>query len=279
MADIASVSRTDLRERRQKLQRQRRMKIIQAIWQTIAVSGLAGGLLWFAIQPMWVLKAPKQIEMRSGNRRLPEQAIQSLLVLSYPQSLWRIQPTAIAQSLKKQPSITQATVNRRLFPPGLIIEIKERVPVAIAQPSNDKNSFSPSKRAAVGLLDVDGVWMPLDKYRVTNPNIKLPSLKILGSIEQYRSYWPEIYQAVSQSSVKVTEIDFQNPTNLILKTELGQVHLGAPSPQISQQIKLLTQIRHLTTEINPSLIEFIDLKNSEYPLVQMNQKTRSVKPR
>ena len=65
--------------------------------------------------------------------------IRSLLVLSYPQSLWRIEPTAIAKSLKQQPTIAQASVSRRLFPPGLMIEIKERVPVAMAQCSAANN--------------------------------------------------------------------------------------------------------------------------------------------
>jgi cell division septal protein FtsQ len=63
MADIASVSRTDLTQRRKRLRRQRRVKIIQMIWQTMAVGGLAGTLLWGAIQPIWVLKTPESIEI------------------------------------------------------------------------------------------------------------------------------------------------------------------------------------------------------------------------
>ncbi|NMG19900.1 cell division protein FtsQ/DivIB, partial [Brasilonema bromeliae] len=128
MAGIVSVSRSDLKGRRKKLRQKRQMKIIQTIWQTIVVSSLAGGLLWTAIQPIWVLKTPKDIEVL-GNHVLSGEAIQSLLVVSYPQSLWRIEPHRIAESLKQQPMIVQANVNRRLFPPGLIIQIKERVPV------------------------------------------------------------------------------------------------------------------------------------------------------
>ena len=123
MAGMVSVSRTDLQVRRHKLRRQRQMKIIQAIWQTSAVSSLLGGLLWVASQPMWVLSAPKQIEIVNGSSSLSPEAISSLLVLSYPQSLWRIEPSLIADSLTKQPTIAKASVKRRLFPPGLIIDI------------------------------------------------------------------------------------------------------------------------------------------------------------
>jgi cell division protein FtsQ len=298
MAGIISVSRTDLAHRRQKLRRQRQMKIIQAIWRSFAISGLAGGLLWLAIQPMWVLNAPKQIVMKSGNQLLSAEAIQSLVVLSYPQSLWRIQPSLIANSLKKQPTIAEATVSRRLFPPGLIIEINERIPVALAvplrgsklggaslregfgeaiaqTPHQRKTGFS-NQQASMGLLDASGVWMPLEKYTSLNPTVKLPILKVIGSPEQYRPFWKQLYQAVSQSSVKIIEIDCQDPTNLILKTELGNVYLGSPSPQLSEQINILAQMRHLPTKLNPSQIEYIDLKNPESPLVQLNQKNQKV---
>ncbi|MEH2240757.1 cell division protein FtsQ/DivIB [Nostoc sp.] len=272
MAGIISVSRTDLAQRRKKLRRQRQMRIIQAIWRTFAITGLASGLLWVAVQPVWVLKTPKQIVMKSGNQLLSDETTQSLLVLSYPQSLWRIEPAAIANSLKKQPTIAQAIVKRRLFPPGLIIEIQERVPVAVTQtPGN--------KKVTIGLLDASGVWMPLEKYTSLNPTKKLPNLRVIGLPKQYCLYWTQLHQAVSQSPVKVMEINCQNPTNLILKTELGNVHLGVPGPQLSEQIKVLAQMRHLAAKLNSGEIEYIDLKNPEFPLVQMNQKDLKLTPK
>jgi cell division protein FtsQ len=274
MAGMVSVSRTDLRVKRHKLRRQRQMKIIQAIWRIFAVSSLLGGLLWVASQPMWVLETPKQIEIKSGLRSLSPEAIQKVLVLSYPQSLWRIEPSLIAESLTKQPIIAKASVTRRLFPPGLIIDIQERVPVAVAQSHHQANLTSDANIASsTGLLDANGIWMNQEKYTLLNPTVKLPSLIVIGSFEQYRSYWNQLYQSVSQSSVKIMEIDCQDPTNIIMKTELGYVHLGAVSPQISEQIKVLAQMSHLPTQLNPNQIEYIDLKNPESPLVQMNQKT------
>ncbi|MEH2319673.1 cell division protein FtsQ/DivIB [Nostoc sp.] len=272
MAGIISVSRTNLAQRRQKLRRQRRMKIIQAIWRTFAITGLTGGLFWVVVQPVWMLKAPKQILMKSGDKLLSDETAQSLLVLSYPQSLWRIEPSAIANSLKKQPTIAEAIVKRRLFPPGLIIEIQERVPVAVTQTSGNK-------KVTIGLLDASGAWMPLEKYTSLNPTSKLPNLKVIGSPKQYCLYWTQLHQAISQSPVNVIEIDCRNPTNLILKTELGNVHLGAPGPQLSEQIKVLAQMRHLGAKLNSSQIEYIDLKNPDFPLVQMNQKAPKLTPK
>ena len=266
MAGIVSVSRIDIEGRRDKLRKKRQLKVIQAIWQTIAVSSLAGGLLWVTIQPIWVLKDPEDIVI-TGNQLLSERAIQSLLVLSYPQSLWRIEPSRIAQFLVKQPTIAQATVSRRLFPPGLIVQVKERVPVAIVLTRGAQQ-----KKVSTGLLDASGVWIPLEKYTSLNPNLILPSLKVIGLSDKYCLYWTSLYQAVSQSSVKVMEIDCQDPTNIILNTELGRVHIGTPSVQIFEKIKVLAQMRPLKAQLKPSQIEYIDLKNPEQPLVQMNQK-------
>ncbi|MHC0063953.1 cell division protein FtsQ/DivIB [Nostoc sp. UIC 10890] len=272
MAGIISVSRTDLAQRRKKLRRQRQMRIIQAIWRTFAITSLAGGLLWIAVQPVWMLKAPKQIVMKSGNKLLSDETTQSLLVLSYPQSLWRIEPSAIASSLKKQPTIAQAIVRRRLFPPGLFIEVQERIPVAVTQTRDNK-------KVTIGLLDASGAWIPLEKYTSLNPTRKLPNLRVIGSPKQYYLYWTQLHEAISQSPVKVMEVDCQNPTNLILKTELGNVHLGVPGPKLSEQIKLLAQMRHLTAKFNSGQIEYIDLKNPEFPLVQMNQKDQKSTPK
>jgi cell division protein FtsQ len=278
MPDIVSVSQKDLAQRRQKLRRQRQVKILQTIWRTVAISGLAGGLFWVAIQPIWVLKTPKQVLMTSGDQSLSQEAVQSLLPLSYPQSLWRIKPSIIAESLKKQPTIAQATVNRRLFPPGLIVEIEERIPVALAQKTKNQGN---AHKANTGLIDANGIWMPLEKYTLMNPKVKLPSLKVIGLPEQYGSYWNQLYAYVSQSSVKITEIDCQDPTNLKLKTEIGNVYLGSFSAQLPTQISLLHKLRNLPKKLNPSEIEYIDLTNPDSPLVHMIQKNQmldSAKP-
>ncbi|MFM6001405.1 MAG: cell division protein FtsQ/DivIB [Dolichospermum sp.] len=299
MAGIISVSRTNLAQRRQKLRRQRHIKLIKTTWRTVAVTGIAAALLWVAIQPMWVLQDSKQIVIKSGGKiNLTPKDVYSLLGLSSPQSLWRIEPSLIAESLKKQPNIAQATISRRLFPPGLMIEIHERVPVAIVQirkkqtatsctasslrKSTDvkkpcvQNNSAANKQSELGLLDASGVWMPMAKYMSMNPQGKLPQMMVIGSPGEYRPFWTQLYEAIGQSSLKVTEIDFQDPTNLILKTELGVVHLGSPSNKLPEQIQVLERMRHLGTQFNPINIDYIDLKNPAMPLVQVNQKKPSL---
>lgn len=275
MTSIASVSQAELSQRRRMLRRQRRLKLFQALWRTSAVCGLAGGLVWTTTQPFWVLRESNQIVIE-GNQLLSAQAIQSLVPLSYPQSLLRIEPEAIARSLESQPPIAEATVTRQLFPPSLTVQVKERVPVAIAL-TNPPNGTALTSKAAVGLLDANGVWMPLQSYNALKHTLELPKLKVIGTPEQYRPYWTQMYPALSHSPVRVIEVDCHNPTNLILKTELGIVHLGPYSSRFAEQLNVLDQMRQLPTQLNNGQIAYINLKNPDSPSVQMNQPKELVK--
>lgn len=276
MAGIVSVSRTDLESRRKKLRQKRMLHFIQAVWRTAAVSSLAGSLLWVAIQPIWVVNNPTKQIVISGNKLLSEDAIESLLIQSNPQlresqSLLRIDPRTIAKSLEQEEPIASADVKRRLFPPGLIVQIKERAPVAVAQ-TLEKPGDDTSQLTSIGLLDINGLLMPIEKYQSLSSTVELPNFKVIGSPEQYRPYWSQVYTAITKSAVKVTSIDWQDPTNIILKTELGTVHLGSPSSHLPEQIKLLAQMRNLPKLLKPNQFEYLDLRNPSSPVVQMNDK-------
>ncbi len=268
MTSLASVSQSELVTRRQKLRHLRRIRAVQSIWRSLVLCGLAGGLVWITTTPEWVIRKPEQIAIE-GNRMLSGQAIRSFVPLSYPQSLWRLQPQEIAEKLQAQAPIAHATVTRQLLPPGLTIQVKERQPVAIAQPLVWSTHKHPSSDSATGLLDEQGIWIPMEKYTALNSSVQLPTLKVIGSVTQYSSYWPGLYRAVSHSPVKVYEIDCREPANLILKTELGNVHFGSYSSRFAYQLSTLDRMRELPTRLRASQIAYIDLKNPDNPSIKM----------
>ena len=61
--------------------------------------------------------------------------------------------------------IAKAKVTRNLFPPSLTIEVAERLPVAVAQPTAALRSNSDKEK--VGWLDARGGWMPSESYTAT----------------------------------------------------------------------------------------------------------------
>ncbi|NEQ27613.1 MAG: FtsQ-type POTRA domain-containing protein, partial [Microcoleus sp. SIO2G3] len=232
---FADVSRAQLAERRRQLRRQRKVRIMQASWRLLFVLGIASGSVWVMSLPAWVVRQPQQVEIE-GNRLLSTATVQKLLPIRYPQSLWQIQPEAVAHQLEQQAPIARAIVSRHLFPPGLKVQIQERTPVAIAVLGGNEAS----------LLDAEGNSMPLQSYHSINQAIALPTLKVTGMRSEYRSQWALLYPMVSTSPVKISEIDWRQPSNLILKTELGMVHCGAFSERFEQQIRALDRMRQLT---------------------------------
>jgi cell division protein FtsQ len=271
---VTSVSPAEIKGRRVALRRQRRRQILQGVWRTVTVSGMASGLVWGATQPMWTIRKPEQIAVE-GNKYISDRAIRSLISLSYPQPLLRIEPNAIASSLASPQSvIAEATVTRQLLPPGLSVQVQERQAVAMAMGRSDR-----LKRDPVGLVDANGIFIPLERYTALQASVPLPRLKILGAREQYLPVWPQIYSAVHDSSVKVFEIDWRNPENIIIKTELGIVHLGSDTSQLPTQLNILTRMRSLPSKLKSSQIAYIDLKNPESPAIQMIQSNPAPTPK
>lgn len=265
MTSIAPVSHNDLNQRRKTLRRQRRTRFFQSSWRRIAVVGLAASAMWAATLPAWVIRKPEQVTIE-GNRFLSAQTIRTLLPIAYPQSLLKVQPQPIAEALKTKSAIANATVDRQLFPPGLVVKIQERIPVALTAGSTAQ------------LLDAEGKLIPVETYTALNQNFKLPTLRVTGNPDRYQASWASLYDSISRNPVKVSEVNWEDLGNLILKTELGIVHFGPYNSAIfPSQLKALDQIRQLPTRMNSAQISYIDLRNPSSPRVQMNSVQTPVK--
>lgn len=273
MTSITSVSRAELTQRRRQLRQKRRVRHLQSLWRILAIGSLAGGLIWGVTLPGWMIRQPDQVEIQ-GNQFLSTQAIFALLSLSYPQSLLKVKPQALVEKLESSAPIASATVTRQLFPPRLTIYVRERQPVAVALANPTAAKFS-----KVGLLDANGVWMPLDSYTSLDRSLKLPTLKVAGMREEYAAQWPSLYQEISQSPVKIAEIDLQNPANLILKTDIGVFYLGPYSAKLPTQLDAIDRMRKLPQQFNPKQIAYIDLQTPELPTIQTVKTPEPIKSR
>jgi cell division protein FtsQ len=263
MVTVGTVSSTQLKKRRQHLQQQRRTQFWQGAWRSLMIWVIAGGLTWGIARPEWVIQEPQQIKIE-GNKLLSAQKIHSLLSLSYPQSLFHIQPPELAQELEAFAPIAEARVERQVFPPGLTVEISERVPVAIAQ-RIQANQDSPQ----LGFLDAQGVWIPLEQYSDLSSNPDALSLRVTITKDSELTHWSDFYESIRYSTVKIFAVNWQNPNNLILETELGTVHLGRYTPQLREQLTVLAQMGHLPDHLDYRLLDYIDISDPNSPLIQL----------
>ncbi|MBP0030106.1 cell division protein FtsQ/DivIB [Roseofilum sp. Guam] len=269
MTIIQPISKQELIERRKQLRQRQRLKVLQTLWQTVAVGAIAYGGGWLLTQPNWAIREPEQVII-TGNELVTTEALREILPIQYPQLVFRLQPDKIAQTLKAKGPVAQARVTRQLFPLRLTIEVSERFPVAIAIESRQSQT--------VGLIDEQGIWMPMENYTELT-SFPLPTLKIIGPLVHYQSYWPQAYTALKESPVQITELNWEDPKNLILTTELGQVHLGVYTPQFSKQLQVLDQMRQLPQQLDPRQMNYIDLRNPDAPSIEMKSSSTPFNPK
>jgi cell division protein FtsQ len=265
MTRVSPLSRDTLQTRRQSLRRRRRISIIQILWRFWALSGLTAAIFWGATRPVWLIHTPRQINV-TGNHLLSDEMVQALMPLSYPQPLMKVEPEVLAQQLRDRGPIVTATVTRQLLPPRLNVHIQERVPVAVVQPGDSADDTN-TQYLQAGFLDAHGAWMPLTSFGLGSASPQLPTLELRGIQSQYQRYWPQIYETISMSPVAISELDWQDPNNLVLETALGTVYLGPYSPDLSQQLATLDQMRNLPDQLAATEMTRIDLSNPKAPSV------------
>ena len=279
MPDITQFSRENLTARRRGLKRRRQKLFWQKLWRQTAMVGLMVGCLSLATSSRWQIQSSGQIIL-SGNRLLPNEEIHKLMAIDYPQSLLKLQPLELEKALIAKGPIADAMVRRRLLPPGLNIRIQERTPVAISLPNVDVAIRSleddPQSFSQMGLLDANGYWMPYSSF--TQLGAQEPKLQVQGMRPAYQKDWPTIYQALQKNPVDVYRLDWREPTNVILHTELGTVHLGPYGQNFTKQLTALDRMRNLNAKMDIQEIAFIDLRNPDDPTLEILQATKTQDP-
>jgi cell division protein FtsQ len=269
MSDFSNISRHHLQTRRQTLRRQRQQLVVKVLWRFLALSGLTTAIFWGTTRPVWLIQDVSQINV-TGNELLSDRIIQDLMPLDYPQPLLKVKPEQLAQQLQNRAPIVSADVSRQLIPPRLNVRIQERTPVATVLPVSTTNvqakgiDFLPA-----GLIDAEGAWMPKSSFLLANSTVDLPKLRLRGLQSQYRRAWPQVYEKISRSPVKIHEVDWRDPSNLILRTELGVVYLGPFTSALDQQLTTLDKMRNLPDQLEDTEVAHIDLTNPSMPSISV----------
>jgi cell division protein FtsQ len=258
--DSTSLNAYSLKERRADRRGARRKQLGKSLWQFLVITSLATGLVYSVRLPHWSLKDSSQVEI-TGDRLLSEEKVKELLRLDYPQSLWSLPLGKLRQRLVQSPPLQEATLTRQVFPPRLLVKILERQPVAIAY-----------QNRTPGYLDAQGVFIPQSFYAKPPKNISQTTVKVFGYTPQYQEKWPQVYALIEDFSPKISEVHWQNPSNFVLKSELGKVYFGPLDGDFPEQMEQLAQLQSLSKQIPLSEVVYIDLSNPAFPAVQLRQK-------
>ena len=305
MADTSPDSRVvSMLDRRRELKRQRQSHFWKATWRTTATLGFTLGLGWLFNKPGWQITKASQVSI-SGNTQISSQALETFLPLAFPTSLLRAKPGEIKTMLEQNTHADQVLVNRQLFPPRILVRIQERPPVALTTCPNCllvvQNPSVPAQPITIGpsdlwLMDDRGIPLPYESYPKLGQSSKAPDLMVTGYLKPLdarqakvvslkniaghptlvnvdpilQNGWKSVYGPIHSSPVKIQQIDWQNPSNLTLKTDLGTVQMGPMGSPISEQLIALDRMRALPQTVDPKNIKFINLENPKNPIVELN---------
>lgn len=252
-----TVTKSSLVTRRREFRRQRWLLRLTGLWRLSLAAGLAGGLIWLKQEPFWQLHSGSAIDVR-GNVALSRAQIRDALSITYPSAVTEVEPQTLREHLLTSLPVQSASIQRQLWPPALLVEVQELEPVA----------FAP-RPGEWGIVDHSGVWVSLRKY----PALNRPKLSVWGYTDDKANLWREIYPQIAQSPLRVQVIDLRDPGNLVLRTEFGEVHMGAFSTRFANQLRRLDQMREITKRYKPADIAFIDLRSSQVPTLRLRVST------
>jgi len=265
-----NAARQALLQRRAELRKRRRLKVAFGGWRVLATGAIAAATAWAIASPVWVLRSGADVRVE-GNRLIDRDTILRLAAIDYPQSLWRIQPDAIAAAIEARAPIAEATVRRELLPPGLTVRVRELVPVAVLQ-----NRPVPLANAAgkppspLGLIDERGRWIDFERYRSLQPPPPLPPLKVI--VDHYRQFqplWPQLYAQIRLASVPIREIHWRAPNQLELVTATARIDCGPYGDQFVDQLNAIARLGNLEGRLPQGQTARIDLRDPATPILDL----------
>lgn len=249
-----------LKRKLSRLQKQNQQSLRLALWRSVIVTSLAGGLLWTASLPYWQIKQKSQIQVE-GDRLVSKNTIYTLIDFAYPQFIWTIHTQKLAQKLESTPSILAAKVTKQIIPPRLTISLQERTPIALAL-----------SQGQVGFLDEAGNWIEGQFYDNIGSDFPVPNLKVVNFQTHRRDSWVNLYRFIQlYSTVEINEVIWDKANNLFLKTEIGTVYFGSDLSRLEERFKVLARLKNLPAYLERSKIAYIDLSNPDFNLIQKYQ--------
>lgn len=263
-----TISTTKLKNRRNELKKQRQWRSFITFVRIVLTMSLFGGVFWFFTLPNWVLRDSQQIDIE-GNNLLSDDEIRSLITLNYPESLLKLSIIDLKDDLQDKLPVSNILISKKFIPPSLTIQVVEKKPVAIAFAPQLSEKTNKITIKPIGYIDKDGVFVSYELYQnlKNNPQEK-PSLKIIGNPQIYLAYWSDLYSLITQSQVGIKEINWNNPSNLILSTDLGKVHIGSYTSKFPQQLTMLEKLQVITQKISREQIIYLDLTDPKLPSIK-----------
>ena len=259
-------------ERRRRLRQERRREQLIQSWRILLFGGVSTGLIWLLLNAGWSLRSQEQLSV-SGSDRLGSEAVVKAAGLRFPRPLITLQPGRLERRLLAELPVQSVSVQRRLVPPGLVIKLKDRRPIAAA-------SRMGARGKEQGMVDLEGHWMPLTVAR--QGEAPASTVRVEGWISSRRSMIATVLERRDQLGSPLQVIHVAPDGDLSLRTKtLGLVLLGSNERLLDQQLSTIALLSSSLPEtLRGKASSGIDLSDPSKPELQLKPepKQKTSKP-
>ena len=251
-------------ERRRALRQEKRRDLAIQAWRLVVLLSTSTLLGWSLLRFGWSIEGTDGILIR-GDIAMDPAVIAKVGGFQFPQPLLEISPHALEQRLLKELPVRTASVERRLFPARLELELSARIPIASAIQRRGTTSTR-------GWIDANANWIDL--------NADLPerqpesSIVVDGWSASKRAFIAELLRQPDAIGIDLKKIVLEADGRVLLLTKrLGTIQLGADPNLLQRQINAIEQLNQsMPTHLLRGRRGSIDLSNPERPEILQPEK-------
>ena len=212
------------------------------------------------------IKTLKKVDIHdirvSGSKLFSQNDVVSNSSLKFPIRLIFVKTNLLEKELKQNLSLKNVSVNRELFPFGLKVHIKTRIPIAYGERIlNDKK--------ILGFIDKDGIF--INQQNADEKNLNNLTIQVFGWKEKFKKILSEIFIALENYEFEIVKITFSPDGFLTIEEkDLRTIFLGFKPNLINYQLQIINNLKNEFKKNSFSKkIDNIDLTNPNKPKIKV----------
>jgi len=213
-----------------------------------------------------VIKTLKKVDIQyvrvSGSKLFSQEDIVNNSSLKFPIRLIFVNTNLLEKELKQNLSLKNVSVNRELFPFGLKVHIKSRIPIAYGERILNDEKIS-------GFIDKNGIF--ISERNVDKKNLNELTIQIFGWKENFKKILSEIFVALDNYELEIIKITFSPDGFLTFQEkDLKTIYLGFKPNLINYQLQIINNIKKEFNKNSFSIkIDNIDLTDPNKPKIKV----------
>jgi len=212
------------------------------------------------------IKTLKKIDSQdiriSGSKLFSQNDVVNNSSLKFPIRLIFVKTNLLEKELKQNLSLKNVSVSRELFPFGLKVHIKTRIPIAYGERIlNDEK--------ILGFIDKDGIF--INKQNVDEKILNNLTIQVFGWKEKFKKILSKIFIALENYELEIVKITFSPDGFLTIEEkDLKTIFLGFKPNLINYQLQIINNLKNEFKKNSFSKkLDNIDLTNPDKPKIKV----------